>query len=167
MKKLLLCLCALIFAFASSGCKQKLQGMEELVEKAREVIPIAQAESMEIRYAGLCAEEGNALIWFISGNEYQAHCYLPMECEILGENEYAYTRTYKPMERGLDIAVLQWQGGYSFLINNPNCKTVRITQSDGTVKEFCNEKNVYPYLFYYDAIPAEYVFLDEQGKELP
>lgn len=148
-----------------TGCSRSLQGTDELIEKAREEIPIAEADTMEIQYAGLCGKEDLALIWFISGNEYQAHYYLPMECEVVGPDEYKYVRTYKPMDRGADIAVLQWENGYCFLINNPECKTIRVTTQEVT-EDIVIEKDAYPYLYYHDFVPEEYLFLDEEGNEI-
>ena len=153
---ILLCLCS---------CSKTLHGTAALVEKAREELPIADAESIELRYAGQCVKDETALVWFISGNEYQSHYYLPMECEIIGEDAYKFARTYKPIDRGGDIAVLQWQGGYAFCINNPECALVRITDGTGTREERV-EKNACPYIFYNSLIPAEYLFLDSQGNEI-
>ena len=48
-----------------------------------------------MQYVGMCTVDDTALVWFISGNQYQTHYYLPMEVEIKGEAEYAYVRTYK------------------------------------------------------------------------
>lgn len=110
-------------------------------------------------------KEDIALIWFISGNEYQAHYYLPMECNIIGENEYTFERVYKPMERGMDIAVLQWKGGYAFLVNNPKCAAIRITDYAGT-RNIAIAKDAYPYITYKKLIPSEYLFLDAEGNEL-
>lgn len=166
MKKLtaltVLIICLLL---SVCGCQQTIKGTNALIEKAREEIPLADAENLEITYAGLCAKDDLALIWFISGNEYQAHYYLPMECVIVGDNEYTFERTYKPMDRGRDIAVLQWNGGYAFLINNPDCSTVRITDNTGT-RDIAIEKEAYPYIFYSSLIPSEYLFLDAEGNEI-
>ena len=74
-----------------------------------------------MQYGGMCTVDDTALVWFISGNQYQTHYYLPMEVEIKGEAEYAYVRTYKPMSPFMDIAVLNWNRGYAFIVNNPNC----------------------------------------------
>lgn len=141
------------------------RGTDALIEKAREVIPISDADTTEMVYAGLCAKDDKALIWFISGNEYQAHYYLPMEFAIVGTDAYTYVHTYKPLERGRDIAVLLWQRGYAFLINNPDCRTVKIVDEGQTILEEI-KPDCYPYVFYYDAVPSEYYFLDGEGIEI-
>ena len=167
MKKLLSIFMIAAYLFALCGCRETLKGTDALIEKAREEMPIADAENTEIVYAGLCAKDDSALIWFVSGNEYQAHTYLPMECDIVGKNEYQFVRTYNPMDRGMDIAVLQWNGGYSFIVNNINCKTIRIIDNSGT-HDIAIEKDAYPLVFYNDLLPNEfeYYFLDENGNEL-
>lgn len=153
------------YLFALCGCQETLKGTDALIEKAREEMPIADAENIEITYAGLCAKDDSVLVWFVSGNENQGHTYLPMECYIVGRNEYQFVRTYNPMDRGLDIAVLQWKGGYSFIINNTNCKTVRIIDNSGT-HDVAIEKDAYPFVFYNDLPPNEYYFLDANGNEI-
>ncbi len=45
-----------------------------------EEIPVADADTIDIRMVGSVEkEDGNSLIWFMSGNENQAHYYLPEE----------------------------------------------------------------------------------------
>ena len=165
MKRIIVSILALSMVVALCGCQKTLKGTDALIEKAREEIPIADAENTDIAYAGLCGKDDLALIWFVSGNEYQTHYYLPMECKVVGKDEYAFERICNPMERGLDIAVLQWQGGYSFLVNNPNCKTIRITDNSST-QDIVIEKDVYPFVYYNNLLPSEYLFLDAEGNEI-
>jgi len=165
MKRILLLLLALSLFLTLCSCSKTLRGTDALIEKAREEIPLADAENIEIRYAGLTAKDDLALIWFISGNEYQAHSYLPMECKIVGKDEYRFVRTYKPMGREEDIAVLQWGGGYVFLINNPACAALQITDSVG-MHDIAVEKESYPFIYFHERMPSEYLFLDKDGTEL-
>lgn len=165
MKRFIVPILVLSMAIALCGCQKTLKGTDALIEKAREEIPVADAENIDIAYAGLCGKEDLALIWFVSGNEYQAHYYLPMECKVVGKDEYTFERVCKPLERGMDIVVLEWQGGYSFLVNNPNCKTIRITDNSGT-QDITIEKDVYPFVYYNDLLPSEYLFLDAEGNEI-
>ena len=153
----------IICLFASlCGCQKTLKGTDELIEKVREEMPLADTD---ITYAGLCAKDDLALIWFVSGNEYQAHYYLPMECNIVGKNEYTFERVYNPMDRGEDIAVLQWKCGYAFLVNNPKCKTIRISDNTG-IHDIPIEKDAYPFIVYHELLPNAYEFLDENGNIL-
>ena len=165
MRKCLILLVCMMLMLC--GCQKTMRGTDALIEKAREVIPVAESETIEISYAGLCAEGEKALIWFISGNEYQAHYYLPMLCKIVGQNEYVFEHAYKPLNRGTDIAVVLWDGGYSFLVNNPNCTAIRIIDSEGT-RDIPIEKDVYPFIYAMEQ-PSdfEYYFLDAEGKEIP
>jgi len=165
MKKIINYILVIVLFITLCGCQKTLKGTDALIEKVREEMPIADAENTEIAYAGLCAKDDSALIWFVSGNEYLAHTYLPMECDIVGKNEYQFVRTYNPMDRGTDIAVLQWNGGYSFIVNNLNCKTIRIIDNSGT-HDIAIEKDSYPFVFFNDLLPNEYYFLDANGNEL-
>ncbi len=165
MKKLITVFIALAFGLALVGCSATISGTEELISKAREELPVSDSDTIELQYAGLCGKDGKALIWFVSGNEHQAHYYLPIEFNVVGENEYTFSQSFKAVERAMDIAVLEWNGGYSFIINNPNCVTVKITDNSGT-HETTIEKDSYPYVFYNNLIPSEYVFLDKDGNEI-
>lgn len=93
MKKAISAAFLLACVLMLSACGQTLHGTDDLIEQAREVIPISDAESIDIQYAGMCGKDDDALIWFVSGNEYQAHYYLPMECAVVGQNEYTYTNS--------------------------------------------------------------------------
>ena len=163
-------LLALALALASSlslaGCQKTLKGTDALVEKARAEIPIADAEHTEIRYAGQCAQEDDALLWFISGNEYQAHSYLPMECTAVGEEEYVFVRSYRPLPRGgRDIVALQWKRGLALFINDPRCTAVRLSDGEGT-RLFSIGAEEYPYILYSETLPSRYQFFDAEGNEL-
>lgn len=162
-------LLALVLALASSlslaGCQKALKGTDALVEKARAEIPIADAEHTEIRYAGQCAQGDDALLWFISGNEYQAHSYLPMECTAVGEEEYVFVRSYRPPCGGRDIVALQWKRGLALLINDPRCTAVRLSDGEGA-RLFSIGEEEYPYILYSETLPSRYQFFDAAGNEL-
>lgn len=164
MKRITCILLTCILCFSISGCTKTYKGTDELIEKAREEIPVSDADTIDMQYGGMCTVDDTALVWFISGNQYQTHYYLPMEVEIKGEAEYAYVRTYKPMSPFMDIAVLNWNRGYAFIVNNPNCVSVKITDEAGTHEEMI-EKDAYPYVFYCSSVPSEYVFIDAEGNE--
>lgn len=139
--------------------------ISSLTEKARAEFPVADAENIGISYAGQIKKDDKVLLWFVSGNEYQSHYYLPMECTLVGENEYRFERTYKPMTRSSDIAVLEWNRTYVFAVNDPACKSVHIEGESGVVDENLKAKS-YPYVFYYNGLPTEYEFLDSNGQKM-
>lgn len=166
MKKTLSAVLVLFFLLSLTGCQKKIEGTDGLIEKAREVIPVADSDIIEMQYVGMHTKGNVMLAWFISGNEYQAHYYLPMECEVIGEDEYVFNRIYDPLSRGgEDDYVLQWEGGYSFIVNNPKCRTLKITDSNST-KEINIDENAYPFIYYNELLPTAYAFLDAQGNKL-
>lgn len=166
MKKTLSAVLVLFFLLSLTGCQKKIEGTDGLIEKAREVIPVADSDIIEMQYVGMHTKGNVMLAWFISGNEYQAHYYLPMECEVVGEDEYVFNRIYDPLSRGgEDDYVLQWEGGYSFIVNNPKCRTLKITDSNST-KEINIDENAYPFIYYNELLLTAYAFLDAQGNKL-
>lgn len=165
MKRIIYIILTCILCFSLAGCTKTYKGTDGLIEKAREEIPISDADTMDIQYGGMSVIDDKALVWFISGNQYQAHSYLPMEVKIKGEAEYAYVRTYKPMSRLIDTAVLNWNHGYAFIVNNPKCVSVKITDETGTHEEMIG-KDDYPYVFYCSSVPSEYIFIDAEGNEI-
>lgn len=167
MKKMFLMVLSFGLLFSLVGCKETLTAPEGLIAKAREEIPVADADTIDIQIVGSVEKEnGNSLVWFMSGNEYQAHYYLPMECILKDSDKYEYVRVGKPFEQGMDIVVYKWQGGYAFLVNNEDCKSVQITDETGTYTIEITEENLYPFIFYQEVIPSDYKFLDASGNEL-
>lgn len=164
MKRILSAILISLLCLSLVGCSKTYHGTDELIEKARKEIPISEAETTDIVYAGITGKENKAIAWFISGNEYQAHYYLPMEVEVVGKDIYKFVRTYKPMGQANDIAILSWERGYCFLINNPKCVEVEIYNNDGSLHRVPIEKKEYPYLFYWEEIPSEYSFIDKDGN---
>ncbi len=152
--------------FLLCGCAKQYHGIDELTAKARKELPISDAAAVDLQYAGMCTADDKALVWFILGNEYQEHYYLPMEVKITGTDQYSFVQTYKPIiDQAQDIAVLNWNRGFAFVINNPNCVSVKITDENGTHEETIDSES-YPYVFYEPMIPSEYLFLDSDGNEL-
>ena len=170
MKKIISVVMIALLCISFTGCAKTYHGTDELIEKARKEIPIADADTIDMAYAGMCGKGDKAIAWFISGNEYQAHYYLPMEIEIKDNGaNYKFIHTYKPINRAEDIAVLLWHDSYVFLVNNPACVEIRITDEQN-VHEFKIEKDAYPYSCIIElselASSFEYTFLDKDGNEI-
>lgn len=161
-KRITMLISALIcISLPLAGCAKTYGSPEDLIEKVRE--ESSAAETMEIQYAGMCGAEDTALIWYVSGNPSQGYTYIPVECEVVGEAEYRYVQLFPPIEGENDIAVLQWKNGCAFCIHNQNCKTIRIMDHSGTHDEVIG-KDAYPYVFYHESWPCEYLFLDWEGN---
>ncbi len=157
-----------LLCFILAGCAKTYHGTDELMEKARQELPVSDADTIEMQYAGMCGEDDRAIAWFISGNEYQAHYYLPMEVEITGNGaNYTFVHTYKPLtDRCSDVAVVNWNQGYAFLINNPKVAAVKITMQNGETVEETIKETMIPYAFYVQDHLSEYIFLDSEGNEV-
>lgn len=169
MKKIIAA-AAVLTAALLSGCEPRVYEEEDYIEKAREVIPIADADTIEMRLVRTsCVIDGHELVWAISGNENQKHYYLPMEFEEAGQDckarcKYNYVHAFKPAERCVDIASLQWKGGCAFLVNNKLCSAVRITTADGV--EELPVTDIPCALYYQKTLNFEYNYIDIDGEEM-
>lgn len=133
-----------------------LESDDELIEKVREIIPVSDSYDTEIIIAGVAQNKEYVLMWFVSGNSYQTHYYLPVEFSMAGDSSYVFKRAYRPLKRGDDISVLHWKGGISFIINNPRCTSLRI-EDDSDVQNISIDQ--YPYVYYHPRDVISYYFL--------
>lgn len=160
-KQRFLFLFILCFSTFFPGCRAEMTKEEDFIAKARKEIPISNADTIDLLYAGSATKGKEALLWFISGNEYQDHFYFVMNCTVKENGAYLFQSSYSPGERADDIAFFQWKGGYCFLVNNPACRTILIDDISVPVPE-----NSFPFLYFYPLIPHTYSFLDADGKVL-
>lgn len=158
-------LAALCFTIAFVARPSKTAGYDGLIAKARrEIKNIAEIDAVEIAIAGRSTvNRKNHLFWFITGNEYQMHRYIPMEFTEPEEDEYKFVHKYKGLQRGQDIFVQEWKGGYSFIVNNPKCKSISIWGYKGETQVAVCE---IPFVYYYPLLPEEYAFYDKDGNQL-
>ena len=165
-KILLAVLSAALVVFAVF-CVQtsKIIGEEGLIAMARQEIKnLADIETIEIKIAGKSSIGSEShLFWFITGNEHQMHRYVPMEFTELGDNEYEFVRKYSAFERGQDIFAVLWHHSYSFVVNNPDCKSISVWGQRGETKVAVDE---IPFVYHYPGLPGEYKFFDKEGNEI-
>lgn len=140
------------------GCKKTATDGGDMIKIAREEISVADAEKIDIQIIGSVDKDESSLVCFMTGNEYQSHSYFPIEFEIISREKYEFVKVYKMLKRGMDIYVEEWKDGYVFIVNNDACKNIQITTIDGE-RQLVEVGNT-PFLFYFEAIPAEYNFLD-------
>ena len=140
----------------------KIVGYDGLIAKARkEIHNLAEAETIEMVVAGKSTGDNNRhLFWIITGNEYQMHRYYPLEVIEVESGKYRFVKLYNGgTERGQDIFFEYFGSGYSFVINNPKCKSIVIGETVVPVTEI-------PFVYYYPFAPNEYYFLDADGNKL-
>ena len=136
----------------------------DFIEMARKEFRISDADTIEMNFIGESVKRDKALLWFMSGNEYQAHNYLAMSCSLTEDDGYVFESMRSTLMRGTDIfVVVDWHGGYGFCVNNQKCKSIKINDYSGT-KEI--EVTQYPFIYYNPLLPGEYFFLDENGEEV-
>lgn len=147
-----------VFAVKSS----KIIGEDGLITKARkEIKDLSEVETIEMNIAGKSTTDNNRhLFWIVTGNEYQAHSYYPLEVIELENGVYKFVHLHNgAAQRGQDIFFEIFGNGYSFIVNNPKCKSIVIDETIVPVTKI-------PFVYYHRFIPNEYCFLDEDGNEL-
>ena len=164
-KKSIICivlLCLAIGLVTLAVQSSRIVGYDGLIARARkEINNLAGVETVEMVVAGKSTIHNNRhLFWIITGNEYQNHSYYPMEVDELEDNIYKLVHMHNGgNQRGQDICFEFFGSGYSFLINNPECKSIVIGETVIPVTEV-------PFVYYCPFAPNEYSFLDENGNEL-
>ena len=165
-KRILICISFLLVVICLIGVyvaqSSKIVGEEGLIAKARkEITNLADVETIEMTIAGKSTIENNRhLFWIITGNEYQMHRYYPLEVIEIKNGEYKFIHLHNGgTQRGQDIFFEYFGSGYSFVINNPKCKSIVIGETIVPVPEI-------PFVYYYPFTPNEYNFLNADGNEL-
>lgn len=155
---------ALLFLIAlTTAFPKTYDSPEALMTKVRKEIDQAEADTIEMVHAGTCEQGDKALLWYITGNEYQAHGYYPAECRINEKGKYELVRVHTDKERTMDIATMLWGNGHAFCINNPKCRTLRIVERHETI-DIPIDPNALPFVYYCQ--PSEWHFYDAEGKEM-
>lgn len=160
MKRWLSIVLVIVSALSMVGCS-KMVGEEGIIEKARkEIKNLADVDTIEMVVAGKSTINNNHLFWIITGNEHQMHRYYPIEVIEKENGEYEFVKLYNGgHERGQDIYFEFFGSGYSFVINNPKCKSIVIDEKTVSVTEI-------PFVYYCPIAPNEYCFLDADGNEI-
>jgi len=165
-KRILICVSVLLVIVCIAGVfavqSSKIVGEDGLIAKARkEITNLAEVETIEMAIAGKSTIDDNRhLFWIITGNEYQMHRYYPLEVIEVESGKYKFVKLYNGgHERGQDIFFEYFGRGYSFVINNPKCKSIVIGETVVPVTEI-------PFVYYCPFAPNEYYFLDANGDTL-
>jgi len=165
-KRILLCISLLLIVVCLIGVyavqSSKIIGEDGLIAKARkEIKNLAEVETIEMTIAGKSTIENNKhLFWIITGNEYQSPSYYPLEVIENEKGEYEFVHLHNVAhQRGQDIYFEYFGWGYSFIINNPKCKSIVIGEKVVPVTEI-------PFVYYHPLPPEEYYFLDADGNKL-
>lgn len=165
-RRILICIAMLLVMVCLIGVfavqSSKIVGEDGLIATARrEIKNLAEVETIEMAVAGRSTIENNRhLFWIITGNEYQMHRYYPLEVLEVKSGEYKFVRIHNGgTQRGQGIFFEYFGSGYSFVINNPKCKSIVIGDTIVPVEET-------PFVYYYPFAPNEYYFLDADGNAL-
>lgn len=150
--------------YRKNGTMKGLEGISD--KKAAEIDEaVDSADTIDIGIAGMSEADDNVLFWFITGNEYQKHSYFPIAFQRIGEEQYEFVHTHKAYESAYEIYAVQWNRGYSFIVNNENCNSIVLTNAAGETEIV--EVDKLPFVYYYDELPeGGYSFLDANGEEL-
>ena len=158
MKKTLPIYGALLVSLMLCGCEPALKSDSDIINKAREYL----SENIDgLTIAGSCSDSNNTLFWLISESTF-----IPMEFAVNENGEYSFAHRFDPIERTADTASLMWKDGYSFVVNNPDCTNIRITEPNGGITDI--EVTKVPFVYFLENAPDEfeYVFLNAEGEIL-
>ena len=117
----------------------------------------------ELSIGRSCSDNDRTLFWLISGDSGRAHTYIRIEFAVSGDGEYSFVHKYDLIVRTSDNASLMWKDGYSFVVNNPKCANIRITEPSGT--QNIQVGNM-PFVYFLNSAPDEfeYEFLNSDGE---
>lgn len=161
MKKILIIILTSVMFLCA--CERKYSTPDKMIDVIRNESHYSVSEADTIYFAGECRKENYALLWYIIGNDPYNLEYVPAECYITMDNEYIFNQIYSPVDKRENISVFQWHNGYSFLINNPNCKKLVVRRGTDII-----ELNItqYPFVYYSTLLPDKYDFYDKDGNIL-
>ncbi|MEL7609553.1 MAG: hypothetical protein AAGU74_08615 [Bacillota bacterium] len=134
-----------------------------MIEIVRREIPISESESIDIQVLDTIEKEDAVLLCIMTGNPYQSHSYFPAEFK-QKDDRYEFVAVYSLYQRGADVYSYSWRDGYLFVVNNENCRSIAVISRDGDAETL--EVAKIPFVTYREEAPAEYYFLDSEGKEL-
>lgn len=166
MKKAISIIFSILLVFSLFGCSKSVSDDEELIKIARQEIPVANAETIDLEIVGRVDKETASLVWFKTGNEYQVHGYYPLEFNKTNENKFNFSHLYTSYDSSENIGVVLWNNGYCFLIDNADCKTILIEFPNGAKTEISVDTLPFVYCYENTLENFEYKFLDADGNEL-
>ena len=138
------------------GCEPALKSEDDIINKAREYL----SDNIDgLSIVGSCSDNNRTLFWLMSGSTF-----IPMEFAVNEDGEYSFVHKYNPIERAADTASLMWKDGYSFVVNNPGCANIRITEPNGGSTDI--EVTEIPFVYFLENAPDtfEYTFLNAEGE---
>lgn len=156
MKKAFLISGALLGVLMLCGCEPALKSEGDIINKAREYL----SDNIDgLSIVGSCSDNDRTLFWFMSGSTF-----IPMEFAVNEDGEYSFVHKYDTTERAADTASLMWKDGYSFIVNNPDCSNIRITEPNGGSTDI--EVTEIPFVYFLENAPDtfEYSFLNAEGE---
>lgn len=174
MKKSLLVIFAVVavmivtFSFFLERNNLRRDGVKKRI--IMEELSISDAEDTRLEYVGYMGTEKRVLVWyFVSVNDAEPQL-IALEGNIIGRGtraRYYYNNNFYFAETaGKGISMLYWQGGYCIVVNNTDCKTIRVIDSEGGIKDYPISHPAYPYLMYGPSEGVTYLFLDENGEQI-
>lgn len=166
MKRLVLTIiCLLLPLSLVAGCHKTAAGNDGLIRIARKEIPVADADTIDIKIVGFVDKGQSSLICLMTGGESQGHDYFAIEFRRLDRDRFEFISTYPMAQRGTDIRTLLWGNMYVLMVNNTACRHIQMISGDGKTK--LTEVGALPFLYGTEPVfPLEYEFLDADGNQL-
>lgn len=161
---LIIIICIMVFLphLITNPNNAELNSDDVLIAAVREFLDEQIHEDTKIAPLGFVRKDNWLLYWFCIGDD-AYHSYITGEFAITKTGRLHPIGFHKPINRGGDVASIQWSEGYSFLVNSSNCTAIELVTSEGI--EVIKVDTI-PFVYYLDCIPFSYRFLDETMEEI-
>lgn len=127
MTGVLLMVLVVILAAIVLGSRSQILDQEGLTARAGEEL------GGDVQYLSKAEQGGQALFWFFSHTE-EGRDYLCLDCQ-QREGGYQILRTLRPQVDTQAVVHCKWGDDYAFVMDNPACKTFRLTDGSEIVYE--------------------------------
>lgn len=146
------------------GSRSQSLDQEELRAKAGEAL------GGDVQFLSKAEQGEKALFWFYAHTE-EGRAYLCLDCQ-QREDGYQILRTLRPQVDTQGVVHCKWGDDYAFVMDNPDCKTFRLTDGSEIVYEADlsqTEEGDFPYPLLVEDLPRRfaYIALDQNGEALP
>lgn len=161
MKKILYIGLVMTLCLSLFGCTQTVEGTEGMIARMQEELDAVSTRPVKLTVAGSEQEDDIKLIWFLL--EDGADC-APAEFRCVRGDCYQFIRKIVPLEKAWQVWTIDWAGGYSILVNNPDCRTIVFEPQSGGIERV--SVNELPFAYSNAEVPAALEFLDKNGEPI-
>ena len=155
---IVICL-AVAFQFATLS-----KGQDGIVNKVKKIVTKRYSNIESIWIADSINNDSSCLFWIIVQYDGHQFAFVPVEFEHITGYLYRYVQIHMPIQRSTDIACVNWNDAYHFIINDKQCCFLKLKYTNG--EDELVRVTEYPFCFHSKPFPSEYYYLDGNYEEL-